>query len=237
MAAVMVIVVSLVIVLGLVLILLAELYCSMLFSRSQKNQKRSSLASVIEAEAAELPDQQFTSPPLNSFYAHGVLRAPRNFLFPAISDRNTSTALAADLEIQIGESPDSGTFRSPSASMRVRDYEDQLIYICNPIYDNNEAPNLVGKVDSSRTDTTFETPESSPSRLETSGSPGSSDNSVKSSSSPVVNTPPLTPMKRLEVPEDTSSLCLRDARSICTMGSDSNEVSSTTGSTRTSPSW
>lgn len=108
------------------------------------------------------------------------------------------------------------------------------MYISNPIYDN-DASRVSG------VNTPFETPDSSPSRLEMAGSSSGEDEiaqpSPSSPSSPL--TPPLTPMKKL--PAEASSISLRNARSLGTSVSDSNSnhglSSSSSGSPCTSPSW
>ncbi|KAM7509504.1 hypothetical protein LguiA_019957 [Lonicera macranthoides] len=92
---------------------------------------------------------------------------------------------------------------------------DNLVYISNPIYDNEA-------------DTPFETPDTSPSRLGGEGSSGEE------------GSPAVTPMKKL--PADGCSVSLRD---LGTSGSeDSNysknggySSSSASGSPCTSPSW
>ncbi|KAL3839869.1 hypothetical protein ACJIZ3_024460 [Penstemon smallii] len=242
MGATVLMVVILAIVLGLVLFLLAELYCSLLLGRRRSSRKK---ATTATNNAVENSPQQPNAPSLLTFYSQGVLQAPRNFLFPTVSDTNK----LVDLEKQF---PQSSTpqfdpwpveqLYLPSASTSSRHDGEQLMYICNPIYDN-EAIRLVSNI---ADNTPFETPDTSPSRLETIGSSstGGTNSAVSSpSSAAVVITPPLTPMKRLLVPAEASSICLRDARSLCTTGSDSisnyNEgiLSSSSGSPcTTSPS-
>ncbi|KAI3443815.1 hypothetical protein Pfo_000480 [Paulownia fortunei] len=232
-------VVTLAIVLALVLVLLAELYCSLLLRR-RHHPKRASTATAVSNDDPDHPHQP-NAPSLCSFYAQGVLRAPRSFLFPApenldlekqphlpISTIHHSSAPSSSYPWPVQEaSPPPSAINSPGTR------KEQLIYICNPIYDD-EAIRIISKVD-----TPFETPGTSPSRLETAGCSPSSNKTLSSPSSPPT-TPPLTPMKKL--PAEGPSVSLRDARSICTTGSDSNSnndgiSSSSSGSPCTSPSW
>ncbi|CAN6540939.1 unnamed protein product [Malus baccata var. baccata] len=116
---------------------------------------------------------------------------------------------------------------------------EHFVYISNPIY-GNEA---IGRA--SGTNTPFQTPDMSPSRMEMGGSSSSSSGDEEvaqptpSGPSNPITTPPLTPMKKL--PAEACSVSLRDARSLGTSGSDSNSnnglSSSSSGSTSTSPSW
>ncbi|XP_060170604.1 uncharacterized protein LOC132601541, partial [Lycium barbarum] len=105
----------------------------------------------------------------------------------------------------------------------------QLVYISNPIYDNEACR-------PSRGDTPFETPDSSPSRLETILFSREDDNGSGQSSSSSPSSFPLTPMKKL--PAEACSVSLRDARSLGTSGSsNSNNSLLSSGSPCTSPSW
>ncbi|EXB37022.1 hypothetical protein L484_020808 [Morus notabilis] len=111
--------------------------------------------------------------------------------------------------------------------------KEHFVYISNPIYENIES-GLSGS------NTPFETPDTSPSRLEMGGSDSSSSSSGEDEiAKPSSLTPPLTPMKKL--PAEGCSVSLRDARSLGTSGSDSNSnnghSSSSSGSPCTSPSW
>lgn len=277
MGATLVMVVSLAIVLGLILVLLAELYCSLLLCRRRQHKTNSNNSIVntdlttapatMEATTASTePSSHPQGPPLGSFL--GVLRAPRSFLFPLISCKEEYNAepkkqhchLHQVLDIPNQEisntSPSISFATSPQPTQQdpiqastgpnstVGAAEDHLIYISNPIYDNeaNRASSSTGA------NTPFETPDTSPSRLEMEGSSNSSsgdDNdevaqptpSGSGPSSPT--TPPLTPMKKL--PKEACSVSLRDARSLGTSGSDSNtnngNSSSSSGSPSTSPSW
>ncbi|PIN10764.1 hypothetical protein CDL12_16641 [Handroanthus impetiginosus] len=224
--------VTLAVVLSLVLVLLAELYCSLFFRR---RQAKSSTTTATVNDDSENTHQPNSTPSLCNFYSQGVLRAPRSFLFPASATmdlekqqphlhipNHNSSAPSSSYPWPIQESS------PPSANTSGRTSTEQLIYICNPIYDNEANIRIISKID-----TPFETPGSSPSRLET------GEGSSTPPSSPTT-TPPLTPMKKL--PEQGTSVSLRDARSICPTGSDSNSnndgiSSSSSGSPCTSPSW
>ncbi|KAK3041672.1 hypothetical protein RJ639_001482, partial [Escallonia herrerae] len=105
---------------------------------------------------------------------------------------------------------------------------EHLVYISNPIYDNEDGR-------PSRAETPFETPDTSPSRLETGGSSGDEDRdqSIPSSPPSLPTTPPLTPMKKL--PTEACSVSLRDARSLGTSGSDSNSNNGRSSSSSGTP--
>ncbi|XP_061951642.1 endochitinase A [Populus nigra] len=286
MGATLAMVVSLAIVLALVLVLLAELYCSLLLRRRQlrstsntttTTSATTTTTSTTNTSLSQSPQPQNQPPslPLPSYYAQGVLRAPKSFLFPAVSPnkenksaetRKEHSQLHRVLEVhtqvlnpglspqQIGLiniSPPSTAFVSSPhqveqnpvqirSSNACNDREcagcgEHLVYISNPIYDNDASR-------PSRVDTPYETPDSSPSRLETCGSSsGEEEIALPSPSAPrsVPGTPPLTPMKKL--PAKACSVSLRDARSLGTSGSDSVSnnglSSSSSGSPCTSPSW
>ncbi|CAK7334950.1 unnamed protein product [Dovyalis caffra] len=279
MGATLAMVASLAIVLALVLVLLAELYCSLLLRRRQlritSNTSTTSATitttSTTNNSFSESPQPQNQSPslPLSSYYAQGVLQAPRSLLFPAVPSnkeskvvetRNEHSQLHHVLEVhteesnaslspqQIGlinTSPPSTAFVSSThqiqeipnqirSSNACNDKEwagcgEHFVYISNPIYDNDASR-------ASRVDTPYETPDSSPSRLEIVGSSSGEEEIAL----PSPSTPPLTPMKKL--PAEACSVSLRDTRSLGTSGSDSvsNNVlssSSSSGSPCTSPSW
>ncbi|PON94552.1 hypothetical protein TorRG33x02_095870 [Trema orientale] len=289
MGATLVMVVSLAMVLGLILVLLAELYCSLLLRRRQlriTSNNTATSAAVADPAAAETtggssssrPQDQSSgpptppTPPLSSFYSQGVLKAPRSLLFPAISFKEENSTLQtkkqlSQLHHQVIDIPkqEPDSCPSPSISLAVSPkptqedkpgsgnetttttttttdacndkvcdvVQEHFVYISNPIYDNGES-----RV--SGVNTPFETPDTSPSRLEMSGSGSSGEDDEVGQplpSSPL--TPPLTPMKKL--PAEACSVSLRDARSLGTSGSDSNSnnglSSSSSGSPCTSPSW
>ncbi|CAK9152732.1 unnamed protein product [Ilex paraguariensis] len=87
MGATLIMVASLAIVLSLVLVLLAELYCSLLLRRRQirKPTSNTTISAGDSISQPPPPLDQSAPPSLGSFYAQGVLRAPRSFLFPAVS--------------------------------------------------------------------------------------------------------------------------------------------------------
>lgn len=255
MGATLVMVVSLAVVLGLILVLLAELYCSLLLRR--RRQLRTTAAAVPTAvttrtnasPSSHTPSSYFQqhsppppAPPLpfTSIYAHGVLQAPRSFLFPAVSSKvdvaeakrqlselhqviqmQTQTASSPPKPIQEGQDSLQGSSGPTSCG-------EHLVYISNPIYENEESK-------ASGENTPFETPHTSPSHLERSGSSGEDEVAQVSPS----NTPPVTPMKKL--PAEACSVPLRDARSLGTSGSESHSnnglSSSSSGTPCTSPSW
>ncbi|XP_002514319.2 uncharacterized protein LOC8284810 [Ricinus communis] len=288
MGATLVMVVSLAIVLGLVLVLLAELYCTLLLRRRQllitssNPTTTTATATIISASPAanasspehSLPQNHSASP--HSYYAPGILQAPRSLFFPAASykenkaaetknqlsqlhhildvhtqELNTSpqriglvktspssTSLAT-LPHQIREIPIQISSANANDKACIGGVGESFVYISNPIYDNDASR-------PSRVETPFETPDSSPSRLETGGSSSSSSSGEEEIAQPSPSsprslplTPPLTPMKKL--PAEACSVSLRDARSLGTSGSDSVSInglsSSSSGSPCTSPSW
>ncbi|XP_048133259.1 uncharacterized protein LOC115740631 [Rhodamnia argentea] len=242
---------SLAIVLGLVLVLLAELYCSLLLRRRRLQKTAATSDALAPAPPAASPSS-YPLPRaslLSSFYAHGVLDAPRSLLFPAVTrdlSRTEPKLSPRQIGLATGSSP---SFASVSLTQHVEDFpvrgsynhgnaSEHLVYISNPIYDNNM------NHQNRPVSTPFETPDSSPSRLEAGPSSGDDDEDSEeaepsSRQSPV--TPPLTPMKKL--PAQACSVPLGDAGSLCTSGSDSHTHSnnglsfSSTGTPSTSPSW
>lgn len=268
MGATLVMVVTLAIVLGLVMVLLVELYCSLLLRR-RKELRTTTSADIPSGNAnnsSQQPQNQSETPSLSSF---GVLRAPRSLLFPAVSGKDkvdiekenpqppqisesqTQKPVSTSHQFKIlYASPPSPPLISVTSSQSVHkvptqggggastssngvcgDCKENLIYISNPMYDNEASQQ-------SSVDTPFGTPDSSPSRLEMGGSSGDDDDDDDDITS-VPITPPLSPMKKL--PAEACSVSLREARSLATSGSDSNSnnglSSSSSGSPSTSPSW
>ncbi|OWM89911.1 uncharacterized protein LOC116195425 [Punica granatum] len=266
MGATLIMAASLAIVVGLVLVLFAELYCSLLLRRRRSSRQQlcsnpaASSATAISATPVTIPSPSSFNPsdpsPLSSFYAQGVLHAPRSLLFPALPSPDAAKRQYRhsedDLESNSAASPPPKFITCSSlpggniqedCSFQVgpaRSTSSHLVYISNPIYDNdatdrakNQSPN-----------TPFETPDSSPSHLECGTSSGADDEcddedrTARTGREP--NTPPLTPMKKL--PAQACSVPLRDAGSLCTSGTDSNTNrgllwSSSSGTPCTSPSW
>ncbi|XP_061343826.1 uncharacterized protein LOC133289839 [Gastrolobium bilobum] len=274
MGATLVMVVTLAVVLGLILVLLAELYCSLLLRRRQlRNSNSNAIPTATTQTTTTRPNasspshtqhpQQLYSPPppFSSIYTQGVLQAPRSILLPAVSckedvaePKKQNTELHRVVQIQTQESNASlCKVRVLSASSQPKPtHEDSLpgststtslcpdkpysvgehlVYISNPIYENDESQ-------ASGSDTPFETPDTSPSRFIS----GSSEEDDVAQASPCGThsppcTPPLTPMKKL--PAEACSVSLRDARSLGGSDSHCNSgiSSSYSGSPCTSPSW
>ncbi|XP_024959062.1 uncharacterized protein LOC112500032 [Cynara cardunculus var. scolymus] len=216
----LVLVVCLAVVLGLVLVLLAELYCSILLRRRQPPP------TTTEDHITTTDNNTFLPPPiappsLNNFYAHGVLAAPRNILYPAISG-------AGDIEKQQElppppENQENGYLRKGCSGNYSGRTEEDLVYISNPMYDDEN-----GRRSRAAGNTPFETPDTSPSRLETEGSSGEDEREDVTSLKTVL-TPPLTPMKKLpaEVKDGGGG----------GGGGDLNEASSSSSSETLSLSW
>ncbi|XP_074280979.1 uncharacterized protein LOC141605942 [Silene latifolia] len=275
MGATMAMVIILAFVLGLVLVLLAELYCSLLLRRRKlKASKPALLPEIRSISTPQEPRDELVPSPLSSFYAQGVMEAPRSFLFPKLPSKRENREVVVDVErvihgklheflrvqspIQLGIPSSSSSQRQPTQDSEIvpevecEDIEashggkrEDFMYISNPIYDNEA-------VRTSRVDTPFETPDSSPSQMEqarsgSSGDEGEEVGNLNPVPDPVKsNSPsslPLTPMK--ELPTKACSVPLRDARSLGTTSiSDSNthshigrSSSSSSGTPGTSPSW
>ncbi|XP_076919926.1 uncharacterized protein LOC143580899 [Bidens hawaiensis] len=174
----LVLVVCLAVVLGLVLVLLAELYCSILLRR---RHTATTAAAGDDVTTANPP------PPLPNLYTQSILSAPRHFLYPAVAAAGDGgehgAAAAGDIEKQLS-SPEN----------------QDLLYISNPVYDGDGNSN--NKVAGN---TPFETPDSSPSRLETedfsSGDDGDGGADGGGGEEEVVSrkvaSPQITPMKKL----------------------------------------
>ncbi|KAJ8770977.1 hypothetical protein K2173_022878 [Erythroxylum novogranatense] len=246
MGATLVMVVTLAIVLGLVLVLLAELYCTLLVRRRQLRFAPSSATASTNTTHAGPQNQSF-SRHLSSYYCQGVLQAPRSFLYPSIPRKGNNQAaetrnkqchpLHRVIQVLIQESnvipqeigiiksspPTTSLETSPRSELPARTRNEkacavageQLVYISNPIYDNEASkPGMA--------DTPFQTPDTFP-----------------SSPNILFRSPPLTPMKKL--PAEACSVPMRDARSLGTSGSDSvtnnGLSSSSSGTPCTSPSW
>ncbi|KAK7314482.1 hypothetical protein VNO77_33007 [Canavalia gladiata] len=275
MGATLVMVVTLAVVLGLILVLLAELYCSLLLRRRQlrKTNNNSNTIPISTTQtttnvatsnspshAPHTQQQHFPRPPpppppplpFINIYSQGVLQAPRSFLFPCkgdmaesqkqepkasphgiglVSVSSSSSSLASFLARapqQKQEPVQQDTLQGTSGSSSGGQH---LVYISNPIYENQEE----GKANSNTTP--FETPHTSPSHLETSSSSSEDHHDADAAHSPpsFTLTPPLTPIKKL--PAHASSVSLRDA----TSGTDSRSInapsSSSSDSPSTSPSW
>ncbi|XP_054789320.1 uncharacterized protein LOC129294852 [Prosopis cineraria] len=274
MGATLVMVITLAVVLGLILVLLAELYCSLLLRRRRRRRLRNA-ASRANASSPSSPSlyPQHQSPlPLHfgGIYAHGVLQAPRTLLFPSLAHNDDAAGPKLQhselLQIETQESVSHphhqigllSAFPPPALSLtnkatpkltqeiteqgsisgagpvfsdNTNSGGEHLVYISNPIYENDEAKC------SSGADTSFETPDTSPSRLERSGSSGDDDDDeVEAVAS---GSPALSPMKKL--PAEACSVSLSNGRPLATSGSDSHSIngpsSSSSASPCTSPSW
>lgn len=143
-------------------------------------------------------------------------------LFPPNSNVDLEKHISQEIQAEV---PTDAQVVGHLYSSQKLQHEEEFIYISNPIYNN------------SKVDTPFVTPDTSPSRL---------DERIEFCGEDEVEdeegdeTPPLTPMKKL--PAEGCSVSLRDARSLCTTGSDSNSnneciSTSSLGSPSTSPSW
>ncbi|KAK9071958.1 hypothetical protein SSX86_008389 [Deinandra increscens subsp. villosa] len=169
----LVLVVCLAVVLGLVLVLLAELYCSILLRRRH----------TTTTAAAVDNNGDTRSPSLTNLYAQSVIAAPRNILYPSVAGAGD------DIEKQQQEFP------QPPENQETGEH---LVYISNPMYDGDEN----GRHSMVAGNTPFETPDTSPSRLETEETSSGDDDDdgemeEEISSVKVTVTPPLSPMKKL----------------------------------------
>ncbi|KAK8610435.1 hypothetical protein V6N13_081592 [Hibiscus sabdariffa] len=231
MGATLVMAASLAIVICLILVLLVELYCSLLLRRHQlKDSSASSSSSTAITITIPIPipiptntttaplspqdDQNQSISPLNSAYAQGVLHAPSNFLPPCKQNNIQLTPL----EIHCQEPNITGPHQigilhptSPSiyfATSPPGNGVENLVYISNPIYNDDAGTEM--------TPGTF---------------PSSDDEAPP--------TPPLSPMKKL--PAQACPVSLKDARCLGNSGSDSicniALSSSSSASLCTSLSW
>ncbi|KAM3321027.1 hypothetical protein P3S67_008229 [Capsicum chacoense] len=255
MASILIMVVTLAIILGLVLVLLVEFFCSFLLRRAQRSKtpvnfettsttqlspqnQRSKCATnfAIELPSADRQQEQSIAPittNLSSFYAKGVLHAPRNYLFPTISTKDHHYYNFDDLEIvhaNVIPYPKLVQCSTSSTSASATMDNQQFVYISNPMYDS----------DTIALDTPFETPNSSPSCLEIMCCSSEEEENCRISS--ISSTPSsvlLTPMKQL--PAEACSISLGDVRSslgTSRSGSiNSNNSFSSSGTPCTSPSW
>jgi len=275
MGATLVMMGTLAVVLVLIFVLLAELYCSLLLRRRHRRNSNSNNTTPnvstqpTTASASSSPSHTTSHPqqksPFRSIYAQGVFQAPRSILLPAVSFKEDKAGprkqihypelnQLVQIQIQPHESNSNASPSPPPSFISMTPSkpnlqhplphttgnlchddkpcsgEEHLVYISNPIYENHESQG-------SGANTPFETPDTSPSRLEKSGSSEEDEATPCVSHSPPC-TPPLTPMKKL--PSEACSVSLRDARSLATSCSDSrsnNGLSSSSGSPCTSPSW
>lgn len=196
----LVLVVSLAMVLGLILLLLAELYCSPFLQR-RRNRRRQ----FTTPNATTTGDNPSIHSHAHS-HSHSTLDS---FLYPADASYDIEKQ---PTQTNSPENQDSGGAQCQD-KMEIRN-GSPLVYISNPVFDGESRSGKMMEDD----DTPFETPDSSPSRLGTEESSG--DDEREEISSKVVITPPLTPMKKL--PAEAVSVCLKDVRSLGTSGSDTN---------------
>jgi hypothetical protein len=265
----LVMVITLAFVIALILVLLAELYCSLLLRRHKLKNKNTNTHQTLNNTKTTLTNVSPSHVPnFSNIYSQGVLQAPRNILFPSIEknvskeqqQKNNLHHQVVHIESLISSptlSMSPFTSRAPPQQQQPQkntithetnvgeisclEEKNQLVYISNPIYENEEE-----KESGLELDTPFETPDSSPSHLEKSDS---SCDDVEAEIQVEVGvdspcyTPPLTPMKKLDA--EACSVSLRDVRSLgTTNGSDSiisrsvNGLSSSSSvSPSTSPSW
>ncbi|CAJ1951803.1 unnamed protein product [Sphenostylis stenocarpa] len=241
MGATLVMVVSLAIVLGLILVLLAELYCSLLLQRRQlRKNNNSNTTNTVPISATQTTTTTMSNsppsltphsphPPFTNVYSQGVLQAPRSFLFPCKDEPNAtprgiglvSVSSLSPLASFLARAPppqplqQANTLQGGVSEKPCGGGVEHLVYISNPIYENEFEGKASGV-------TPFETPHTSPSRFERSGSSGEDDDRNDSAAAkespcacanpPPSLTPPLTPMKKL--PAEGSSVSLRDATSL-----------------------
>ncbi|QHO43008.1 uncharacterized protein DS421_5g159130 [Arachis hypogaea] len=240
MGATLVTVLSLAIVLALILVLLAELYCSLLLRR---RHPRTNTTTTTTTPAASYPTLKNNN---NNVYAQGVFQPPRSFLFPSLvcmaeepnPNANESTPHSIGL-VSVPSPLASFINRAPPTPKKLQqeveqhppppphhhhhhecsnvngEPEQHLVYISNPIYENQEEEKEEGKV---MMTTPFETPETSPSQLD-----DYDDDDVD-----------LSRMKKL--PEEASSLRVTFSASDQSH-SNNNCLSSSSASPSTSPSW
>ncbi|KAK4798549.1 hypothetical protein SAY86_030875 [Trapa natans] len=254
---------SLAIVLGLIFVLLAELYCSLLHRSRRPHQPQqlcdpppppssATFLSTISATAPTLSSSvnpSTTPSPLSSFYAHGVLHAPRSLLFPALPSPSAPEKRHYLLSEELFEAVSSHRSFTPLSlpgSPRHQlgtDKSSHLVYISNPIYFNGAAKTLKGQLPHNNP---FENPGgSSPSDLDSGNYSGADDEADEPPFTiplAAAYTPTLTTMKKLQA--EVCSVPLRGAGSLCTSrcvpNGNTNQgllCSSSSGTPCSSPSW
>uniref|UniRef100_A0A7N0TBH0 Uncharacterized protein n=1 Tax=Kalanchoe fedtschenkoi TaxID=63787 RepID=A0A7N0TBH0_KALFE len=267
MGATLIMVLSLAIVLGLVLVLLAELYCSLLVRRRQLRRANAALEDaegLSPTTESQSQGHSSSTPPLARFYSHGVLNAPRNLLFPSLHSKEEDNADSDFQQTQQSQlrqflqSSHPGATTSAAAAAAAHQVRILSSSPPSPHHSATVAPQIQPGEDvngsskehedlvyisnpifSSRAATPYATPDTSPSRL--GNSSGSSDEDDEQANAPKHSSPPLSPMK--ELPAEGCSVSLKDARCLGTSGSDSHSINGGGGSTSssgtpcTSPSW
>ncbi|ANM65846.1 hypothetical protein AtNW77_Chr3g0190531 [Arabidopsis thaliana] len=213
MAATLVMVVSLVMVLSLVLVLLAELYCSLLLRRRRHNSLNLPITTTVSTAARTTTtlNQAISTTSNDNTSPSNINSSSPNPLYTGVIQTPTKTHYNHEPYLQASLDLIQETI--------VNDSVDNFIYISNPMYSNDAT---------SKPTTPFETPESSPSRLETGESSSSSSGEEDNDHIIEVSTPTLTPMK--DLPEKACSVSLKNVE---TSASESNS----SGSPYTSPSW
>ncbi|KAI3524593.1 hypothetical protein L1887_03252 [Cichorium endivia] len=200
-------VVSLAMVLGSILLLVAALYCSPLLRRRRNRHHQDGT-----------PNATTTGDHL-SIHSQSHLGS---FLYPEdasddIEKQLTQTQLPENHETARTEHQDKVEIRNGPP----------LVYISNPVFDGESRRGSRVEDDC----TPFETPDTSPSRLET--EEFSDDDEREEISSKIVVTPPLTPMKKL--PAEAVSVCLKDVQSLRPSGSDTNSNNGASSSSSLTP--
>ncbi|EFH51769.1 hypothetical protein ARALYDRAFT_484701 [Arabidopsis lyrata subsp. lyrata] len=216
MAATMVMVVSLVMVLSLVLVLLAELYCSLLLRRRRNHHSLNLPITTVSTAATTTTttlNQVISTTTNDNTSPSNINSSSPNPLYTGVLQTPTKTYFHHEPSLQASLDLIQETIVNDSG-------DNNFIYISNPMY-SNEA--------TSKPTTPFETPESSPSRLETGESSSSSSGEEEDNDIIEVSTPTLAPMK--DLPEKACSVSLKNVE---TSASESN---SSSGSPYTSPSW
>ncbi|XP_058727271.1 uncharacterized protein LOC131598702 [Vicia villosa] len=127
--ATLVMVVTLAFVIALILVLLAELYCSLLLHRHKlknKNTHQTLTNTKTTLTSVSSPSQSHSHSPQNSppqppqnfanFYSQGVLQPPRNFLFPCMENISKEQQIKLHHVINI-QTHDESLVSSPTLSM------------------------------------------------------------------------------------------------------------------------
>lgn len=198
--ATLVMVVTLAFVIALILVLLAELYCSLLLHRHKLKNKnthqtltntKTTLTNVSSPSHSHSPQNSPPQPPQNftNIYSQGVLQPPRNFLFPCMENisKEQQNKLHQVINIQTHEE---SLVSSPTLSMspflsrappqqkittthqsNVGEVSSSLEEKKELVYISNPIyENEEEKESGVRENTPFETPNTSPSHLEKSDS-------------------------------------------------------------------
>ncbi|CAL0312473.1 unnamed protein product [Lupinus luteus] len=263
MGATLVMVVILALVLGLILVLLAELYCSLLLRRRRHFRNTIPTTTTIQTTTAtenaspshtsQSHPQQQPPPPFSNTYSHGFVHAPRSFFLPTLTSKED---LAAQKKLHselhhvgvLAASSQTESFLSKPSPKPTKENSLQgsvsgnhsvsHVKPCSGrehlVYISNP---IYGSDRSnvSGEDTPFGTPSTSPSHLERCGS--SKEDDMAMTSPYGTHSPPHAPVlsQTKKLAAEACSDSLRNARSLGTSASGSHTNNGAISSSSGSP--